>query len=68
MQRVTLPDQVLPGGAEGRLDVEGEGAEAAAACPLEDGQLEDVLVQVHGDVGPQLIGEVVEELGMFGVD
>lgn len=44
--------------------MEGERAQAATAGPLKDRQLEDVLIQMHGDVGPQLIREVVQELGM----
>ena len=64
MQRVAVPDQVLAGRTEGGLDVEREGAKAAAAGALKDGQLEDVLVEVHGDVRAELIGEVVEQLGM----
>jgi hypothetical protein len=43
--------------------VQRERAQAAAAGALEHGQLQDVLVQVHGDVGPQLVREVVQELG-----
>lgn len=63
MQRVTLADEVLPGDAEGGFYVEGERAQTATTGPLEDRQLQDVLIQMHGDVGPQLIREVVQELG-----
>ncbi|TNN54377.1 hypothetical protein EYF80_035395 [Liparis tanakae] len=62
VQRVTLTDEVLPGDAEGGFYVERQRAQAAATGPLKNRQLEDVLIQMHGDVSPQLIGEVVEEL------
>jgi len=62
VEGVALADEVLPGRAEGRLDVQRERAQAPPAGALEHGQLQDVLVQVHGDVRPQLIGEVMEEL------
>lgn len=39
-----------------------ERAQAPAAGALKHGQLQDVLVQVHGDVGAQLIGEVMQQL------
>lgn len=64
MQRVTLTDEVLPRDTEGGFYVEGERAQAATTGPLEDRQLEDVLIQMHGDVGPELVREVVQELGM----
>lgn len=64
MQRITLSDQVLPGDAEGGFYMKRERAQAATTGPLKDRQLEDVLIQMHGDVGPQLIGEVMQELGM----
>ena len=43
--------------------MKGERAQAATTGPLEDRQLEDVLIQMHGDVSPQLVREVVQELG-----
>lgn len=62
MEGVTLANEVLSGRAEGGFDVQRERAQAPPAGALEHGQLQDVLVQVHGDVRPQLIREVVEEL------
>lgn len=62
MQRVALADEVLSGHAEGRLDVQRERAQAPATGALEDGQLQDVFVQMRGDVGAQLVGEVVQQL------
>lgn len=63
MQRVTVTDEVLARDAEGRFYMEGERAQAATTGPLKDRQLEDVLIQMHGDVGPQLIREIMQELG-----
>lgn len=62
LQGVSVADEIFPRCTEGRLDVQGEGAQTPSAGSLEDGQLQDVFVQVHGDVSPQLIGEVVEQL------
>lgn len=58
LQGVALPDEELARSAEGGLDDERERAQAAPAGRLEQGQLEQLLVQVHGDVGPQLVWEV----------
>lgn len=60
LQGVSLPDEELPRGAEGGLDNEGKGAQAAPAGRLEQRQLKQLLVQVHGDVCPQLIWEVLQ--------
>lgn len=57
-----MPEEVLSWGAEGGLDVQGEGAQTPSAGVLENGQLQDVFVQVHGDVSAQLIGEVMQQL------
>lgn len=54
-----MAEEVLSWGAEGGLDVQGEGAQAPSAGVLENRQLQDVFVQVHGDVSAQLIGEVM---------
>lgn len=54
--------EVLPRRTEGGLDVQGEGAQAPSAGVLEHGQLQNVFVQVHGDVGSQLIREVMQQL------
>lgn len=39
-----------------------ERAQAAAAGRGEERQLQDLLVQVHGDVGAQLVGKVLQQL------
>lgn len=62
LQSVALSQEVLPRSAEGRLDVERQRAQAAAAGGGEQRQLQDLLVKVHGDVGPQLVREVLQQL------
>lgn len=62
LQSVALSQEVLSGSAEGGLDVQREGAQAAATGGGEQRQLQDLLVQVHGDVGSQLVREVLEQL------
>lgn len=52
MQCITMSDQVLPRDAEGGFYMERERAQAATTGPLKDWQLEDVLIQMHGDVSP----------------
>lgn len=60
LQGVPLPDEELAWSTEGGLDNEGQGAQTAPAGWLKQGQLEQLLVQVHGDIGSQLIWEVLE--------
>lgn len=62
VERVSVANEILSGGTERGLDVEGEGAQAPPACRGEERQLQDVLVQVHGDVCAQLVWEVVQQL------
>lgn len=62
LQSVPLAQQVLPGGAEGGFDVQGQRPQAAPAGALEQGQLQDLLVQVHGDVGAELVRKVLQKL------
>lgn len=62
LQGVSVAYEVLPRRTEGGLDVQGEGAQAPSAGALEHGQLQNVFVQVHGDVGSQLIREVMQQL------
>lgn len=62
MQGVALADEVLSRGTKGGLNVQREGAQTPSASTLEDRQLQNVLVEVHGDVGTQLIWEVMQEL------
>lgn len=42
--------------------MERQRAQAAAAGGGEQRQLQDLLVKVHGDVGPQLVREVLQQL------
>lgn len=63
LQGVSVAYEVLPRRTEGGLDVQGEGAQAPSAGAFEHGQLQNVFVQVHGDVGTQLIREVMQQLG-----
>lgn len=42
--------------------MQGQRAQAAPAGALEQGQLQDLLVQVHGDVGAELVWEVLQKL------
>lgn len=60
LQGVSLPDEELARSAEGGPYNEGEGAQAAPAGRLKQRQLEQLLVQMHGDVGPQLVWEVLQ--------
>ena len=62
LQGVPLPDEELARGAEGGLDDEGEGAQTPPAGGFKERQLQQLLVQVHGDVGPQLVREVLQQL------
>lgn len=62
LQGVSVADEVFSRCTEGGLDVQREGAQAPSAGSLEYRQLQDVLVQVHGDVSAQLIWEVVQQL------
>lgn len=57
-----MADEELPRSREAGLDDEGEGAQAAPAGRLEERQLQQLFVQVHGDVRPQLIWEVLQQL------
>lgn len=62
LESVALPEEVLPRGAEGGLDVQRQRAQAATARRGKQRQLQDLLVKVHGDVGPQLVWEVFQQL------
>lgn len=62
LERVALTEEVLSGSAEGRLDVQRQGTQAATAGRGEQRQLQDLLVKVHGDVGSQLVREVLQQL------
>ena len=55
-------DQEFVRGAEVGLDLEGKELLAALTRRLEDGQGEDLLVQVEGDVAAELLGIVQKNL------
>lgn len=57
-----MADEVFSGCAEGSLDVQGEGTQTPSAGSLKHRQLQDVLVQMHGNVSSQLIREFTEQL------
>lgn len=62
LESVALSEEVLSGSAEGGLDVQRQGAQAAATGRGKQRQLQDLLVKVHGDVGSQLVREVLQKL------
>lgn len=62
LEGVALADEELPGGREGGLDNKGEGAQAAPAGRLEERQLQQLFIQMHGDVCPQLVREILQQL------
>lgn len=66
VQGITMPDEVLARGTERGLDVQREGAQAPSTGRGKQWQLQDVLVQVHGDVCPQLIRKVMQKLEEVG--
>ena len=57
-------NQVLVWGTEGGLDGQGDGLEAALGCCLEEGQAEDLLVEVQTEVAPELLGVIRQNLTM----
>lgn len=61
-ERVALVDEVFAGGAEIAPYVQRQQFEAALRGRLEDGQLQDFPVQVHGHVAPELLRELLERL------
>ncbi|TNN70251.1 hypothetical protein EYF80_019465 [Liparis tanakae] len=62
LEGVALAYEELPRCTKGGLDDEGERAQTPPAGRLKQRQLQQLVVQVHGDVGPQLIREVLQEL------
>lgn len=68
LQSVSVAYEELPRCTERGLDLQGEGAQAPSACALKHGELQDVLVQVHGDVGSQFVREIVQELTRQSAD
>lgn len=58
LQGISLPEEVFPRSTEGGFDMQRQRPEATAAGTLEKGELQNLLVQVHGDVWTQLVWEV----------
>ena len=55
-------DEVLARRAEGGPQGQGQRPQAAPAGRLEQGQLQDLLVQVHGNVSAELVWEALQQL------
>lgn len=51
MQGITVADEIFTRSAERGLDVQRKRAQAPSAGRGEEGQLQDVLIEVHGNVG-----------------
>lgn len=62
LECVALSEEVLPRGAEGGLSVQRQGSQAATTSGGKQRQFQDLLVKVHGDVGSQLVWEVLQQL------
>lgn len=62
LKGISLADQVFPWCTERSLDVQGEGTETPSTGSLKHRQLQDVFVQMHGDVCAQFIWEVMQQL------
>lgn len=58
LERVALSDKELSRSWKGRLDYEGQGTQTPPAGWFKERQFQQLFVQVHGDVGPQLIWEI----------
>lgn len=57
-----MADKVFSWCTKGGLNVQGEGAQAPSAGSLKHRQLQDVFVQMHGNVSSQFIWEVMQQL------
>lgn len=57
-----MVDEVLARRAEGGPQGQGQCPQAAAARGLKQGQLQHLLVQVHGDVRAELVREALQQL------
>ena len=62
---VTRVHQVLVWGAEGGLDGQGDGLEAALGRRLEQRETEDLPVQVQAEITSELFRVVREDLGVM---
>ena len=57
-----MVDEVLARRAEGGPQGQGQRPQAAAARRLKQGQLQDLLVKVHGNVCAELVREALQQL------
>lgn len=62
LECIALSEEVLSRSTEWSFDVQRQGAQAATTGRGKQRQLQDLLVKVHGDVGPQLVREVLQQL------
>lgn len=62
LEGVALADEELPRSAKGGLDDEGEGAQTPPAGRFKERQLQQLVIQVHGDISPQFVWEVLQQL------
>ena len=67
LQRVALVDEELLRRAERGLDLEAQQLPAPLGGRLEDGEGQDLLVEVHGNVAAELLGVVVQDLEEFKI-
>lgn len=65
MQGISMADEVLPWCTEGGLDVQGQRAQTPSAGSLKHRQLQDVFVQMHGNICSQFIWEVMQQLRVY---
>lgn len=62
MQGIPVPDEVFSRSTEGGFNVQREWTQAPSTGRGEERQLQNVFIQVHGDVCPQLVREVMQKL------
>lgn len=62
VQGISVADEVFSRCAEGGFDVQRKGTQTPSAGSFEHRQLQDVFVQMHGNICPQLVWEVMQQL------
>lgn len=63
LQSVTLANKELPGSTERSFDDERQRAQTPSTGRFKQRQLKQLFIQVHGNVSPQFIWEVLQKLG-----
>ncbi len=63
LQSVTLANEELSWSTEGGFDDERQRAQTPSTGRFKQRQLEQLFIQVHGNVSPQFIWEVLQKLG-----